>query len=142
MTDRKSKQDKVVIMFVDDDKAILSSIRRLARKIDCRQIYVESSSKALFQMEKQTVDIVVSDMRMPDMNGAELLTLLAEKYPNTIRVAFSGYSDEQSNQEIIEKMGLWGYIEKPWSNTSLLGTISELVGNSQMRKGINNADKP
>lgn len=83
------------IIFVDDDPMLLASTRRqLRRKLDgCVMEFYEKATDALASMETSPANIVLSDLRMPGMDGAELLSIIAEKYPETIRLAWTGQSE-------------------------------------------------
>lgn len=80
------------ILFVDDEPMILNSMRmRLSRRRpewDC--VYVESGADALGALQEGPVDVVVTDMRMPGMDGATLLSVVRERYPHTFRMVLSG----------------------------------------------------
>ena len=89
---------KKAILFVDDEPNILSGIKRMLRSM--RKEYdfhfAESGREALEVMDSNTIDAVVSDMRMPGMDGAELLTEVKERYPQAIRIMLTGQADEES----------------------------------------------
>ncbi|MBT3922465.1 MAG: HDOD domain-containing protein [Nitrospina sp.] len=86
------------ILFVDDDPAILQSMRRATRQMrdewDCQ--YANGGKEALELQEKETVDLIISDMRMPEMDGAELLKETRKRYPKTIRFILSGQSEDDT----------------------------------------------
>lgn len=90
--------DKKAILFVDDEPNILSGIKRMLRSM--RKEYdfhfAESGRKALELMDANSVDAVVSDMRMPGMDGAEFLTEVKERFPEAIRIMLTGQADEES----------------------------------------------
>lgn len=83
------------ILFVDDDEFILSGFRRsfYNRKNDWNIEYVDSGEKALSSLESTKYNVIVSDMRMPQMNGAELLKKVKDSYPDTIRIILSGQTE-------------------------------------------------
>ena len=89
---------KKKILFVDDDPNILDSLRRMLRALrnEYEMYFAGSGSEALKIMEGQRFDVVVSDMRMPGMDGAELLEIIKQKHPYTIRIMLSGQADEHS----------------------------------------------
>jgi HD-like signal output (HDOD) protein/CheY-like chemotaxis protein len=80
------------ILFVDDEPLVLQGLQRMLRALreDWDMLYVGSGAEALARMAEQTVDVVVSDMRMPGMNGVELLQEVARRHPGTIRMILSG----------------------------------------------------
>ena len=86
------------ILFVDDDAQVLEGLRlRLHRKRSkWRMQFVESGRKALDILEQERVDVIVSDMRMPEMDGATLLTRVRDLYPGVVRIILSGHAELSS----------------------------------------------
>lgn len=85
------------ILFVDDEAPILNGLRvrlhRLRAKWDMQ--FVESGALAIEALERGHFDVVVTDMRMPCMDGAELLQIVRDRWPDAIRVVLSGYAELQ-----------------------------------------------
>lgn len=86
------------ILFVDDEPNILSSMRRMLRGLRKTVVmdFVENGREALDIMAAEPYDVVISDMRMPGMDGAELLTLIRDRWPCTIRIMLTGQADSDS----------------------------------------------
>ena len=84
------------ILFVDDEPAILEGLRqRLYRARSTWEMgFVTSGALAIEELEREPYDVIVSDMRMPRMDGAQLLTIVSERWPQTIRIVLSGYSEQ------------------------------------------------
>src|SRR5579885_2274216 len=84
------------IIFVDDEPMVLEGLQRLLRpmRADWDMVFAGNGFSALELMAQTAFDVVVSDMRMPGMNGAELLAEVLKRYPQTIRLILSGYSDK------------------------------------------------
>ncbi|MDR4505704.1 MAG: response regulator [Candidatus Scalindua sp.] len=84
------------ILFVDDEANVLQGLKRMLRKMryEWDTEYVSSGKEALDCMAKSPFDVVVSDMRMPRMDGVELLGTVMEQYPETVRIILSGHSDK------------------------------------------------
>lgn len=101
------------ILFVDDEVNILNGLRRMlnSKKKEWSMHFVSSGQSALEFLSTQKVDIIVSDMRMPGMDGATLLGLVREKYPSITRIALSGYSDIEMISESVKVTHL--FIAKP-----------------------------
>lgn len=78
-------------------------------------------------METTPIDLVVSDMRMPEMTGAQYLEQVALKYPDTIRFILTGYADLESTVDAINKGKIFGYISKPWDNDQLKQTLEKAL---------------
>lgn len=83
------------ILFVDDETKILQGLQRMLRPMrhEWEMIFTESGEKALELLANQPFDVVVSDMRMPGMSGAQLLAEVRNHHPHVVRIILSGYSD-------------------------------------------------
>lgn len=90
--------EKKTILFVDDEPNILSGLKRMLRSMRKSMDFqfAASAQEALEVMAEKKIDVVVSDMRMPGMDGAALLATIQEKYPHTIRIMLSGQADNES----------------------------------------------
>ncbi|CAM3400415.1 response regulator [Thalassospira profundimaris] len=84
------------IIFVDDDLNVLRGLRRrmLSMRPNWKMRFYEGAEQALIGLEEQPADVVISDMRMPSMDGAEFLRIVATRWPQTSRILLSGYADE------------------------------------------------
>ena len=91
------------ILFVDDEPALLDGLRGRLRSLRSRweMVFVESGSRAITEMEHRAFDVVISDMRMPGMDGATLLKAVAERWPQTIRIVLSGYSEDHQSARLL-----------------------------------------
>lgn len=107
------QEKRLRILFVDDDGNILSGLRRslhgMAASWD--MTFCDGGEKALAALEQHFFDVVVSDMRMPGMDGADLLTRVQKQYPDTIRVILSGYADQNSVMRTVGPAHV--YLAKP-----------------------------
>jgi HD-like signal output (HDOD) protein/ActR/RegA family two-component response regulator len=93
-----TKNSKPRILFVDDEPNVLEGLRNMLRRMrnDWDVEFAESGRKALESMRHTPADIVVSDMRMPEMDGVQLLNMIKSLYPGTVRFILSGHSDRES----------------------------------------------
>ena len=113
------------ILFVDDENSILRALERTTLDLDADCHFADSGKKALEIMANTPVDVVVSDMRMPEMTGVELLSQVAELYPETIRIVLTGYLDEDSIIESVNSGRIWGFLKKPWDDQELIITLEQ-----------------
>ena len=88
--------DKGTILFVDDEENILSSLRRQFELIGFHVLTCPCPEKALKMMDEYEIDVIVSDMKMPNMDGAEFLKLAKQSWPNIGRILLTGYTDLDS----------------------------------------------
>jgi response regulator RpfG family c-di-GMP phosphodiesterase len=113
------------VLCVDDEPNILSSLRRLFRPTGYRLLTATGGEEALALMEKESVDLVISDMRMPGMNGAQLLAAVHARWPETVRILLTGFADMSSTIEAINRGQLHRYISKPWDDNEVLLVVRE-----------------
>ena len=119
--------EKIKVLFVDDEKHVLVSLRRLCRNTGWRIYTAESGAEGLAIIAEQQIDLVVSDMRMPQMNGAEFLEQVSEQSPSTIKILLTGYSEIESTIAAINKGKIFSYCTKPWDNDELREVMQRAV---------------
>lgn len=107
------------LLLVDDEANILSSLRRLFRPQGYRVLTAESGDEALELLAAEPVDLILSDMRMPGMTGAQLLATACERWPDTVRILLTGYADMSSTIEAINRGQIYRYVSKPWEDDEL-----------------------
>ncbi|PPD33569.1 MAG: hypothetical protein CTY19_07415 [Methylomonas sp.] len=114
------------ILFVDDNDNVIQGLKRQLRPFrDEWQLYFANNAEAaLAVMENQPIDLIVSDMLMPDIRGEELLLTIKQLYPATIRIIFSGYSDETTLRKALEVAHQ--YFCKPCNIETLRESISQI----------------
>ncbi|NTV52039.1 MAG: HDOD domain-containing protein [Candidatus Firestonebacteria bacterium] len=119
----ENRVDKKRILFVDDEANVLQALQRMLRTLrDEWDIETaDSGPAALARMAAASFDVIVSDMRMPGMDGAQLLAEVRQRYPQTIRIILSGQSDQES---ILRSVGpTHQYLSKPCSAEMLKSTV-------------------
>ncbi|MBI1247475.1 HDOD domain-containing protein [bacterium] len=111
------------ILFVDDEPNILSAIRRALRTFrdQWNMLFAEGAEAALAILKKRKVDAIVTDMKMPGINGAQLLNVIQERHPDVIRIILSGQSDEESLQQSVTRSHQ--FFSKPCDPTELFRTV-------------------
>lgn len=113
------------LLCVDDEQNILKSLRRLLMQ-EMVQIHTASSgAEALALMQNHVFDVIISDMRMPEMNGAEFLRQAFQLQPSCYRILMTGYADIQSTAAAVNEGRIHRYISKPWNNQELLSAIHD-----------------
>ncbi|WP_027937663.1 HDOD domain-containing protein [Anaeroarcus burkinensis] len=118
---------KASILFVDDEKPILRSLRRLFQETDYELFFVESGDAALRFLQLQRVDLIISDMRMPEMDGHQLLRRVKELYPQTMRVILSGFAEKNKIFSSLLDGAAQMYLLKPWGNEQLLSVVNNIL---------------
>lgn len=115
------------ILFVDDDPNVLAGLRNVMHRERARwdAVYVEGGERALDELGRSTFDVVVCDMRMPGMDGVELLERIRESWPETARVMLSGSADREeivrATAAVDELLG------KPCSASVLKATLERMM---------------
>ncbi|MGB0836140.1 MAG: response regulator, partial [Psychrobium sp.] len=115
------------VLFVDDEPDVLRSLSRIARKLDAEILTANGGHEALEIIEQSPVDVLVTDMRMPQMDGNELLAQVAKKAPETVRIVLTGYADMDMVLGAINSGHIWGYLQKPWDNMELIVKLKQAL---------------
>lgn len=119
-----SDRRPATILIVDDDELVLSSLRGVfTLQTDYEVAEATDPLKALEILERQPLDVVVSDFLMPQMNGIEFLKQVRRLQPEAVRLLLTGYADKENAIRAINEVGLYHYIEKPWDNQAMLNII-------------------
>ena len=113
------------VLCVDDEPNILSALKRTLRSDGLRVLTAGSGREALDIMAREPIDIVVSDMRMPSMDGAELLEQVHARWPASIRLLLTGHADTSAAVAAINRGRIFRYLTKPWDDTELRATIRQ-----------------
>ncbi|MDD3051668.1 MAG: response regulator, partial [Candidatus Cloacimonetes bacterium] len=115
------------IIFVDDEINILQGLKRMLHSYrnEWQMSFANSGQEALEMMQKEQFDIVVSDLRMPNIDGAKLLQTVSELYPRTARIVLSGHADK----EMILKVTTTAhqYLTKPCDSVAIKEVIDKIV---------------
>lgn len=111
------------VLFVDDEQSVLSAIRRMLMDEPYEQLFAASGEEALRLLNENIVHVIISDMRMPIMDGVAFLEKSRDLQPNAIRIILSGQSDMLSVMQAINRGAIWQYIAKPWNDDDMKLTI-------------------
>lgn len=125
------------ILIVDDEVQILKALVRLFMDTDYEIVTAESGAAALEILEHEQFNMIMSDMKMPYMDGYELLSKVKEFYPKTVRIILSGYSEEKVVFQALQKNIAKLYVFKPWKNDELLQIVTQLMETEEILKNTN-----
>ncbi|WP_370978437.1 HD domain-containing phosphohydrolase [Agaribacterium sp. ZY112] len=128
------------ILFVDDERAILKSLERFARSQNWDVTVKGSGAEAIASAEDTDFDLIVSDMRMPEMSGAELLQTFEKQHPRTVRILLTGFSDMDTLGSAINDSHVYNYLTKPWDETHLVSVIDEALQFRRVEKERDEAE--
>jgi two-component system, NtrC family, sensor kinase len=116
--------EMVKILFVDDEPNVLNAIKRILVDDDYEIYTAGSATEGVAIMKDNKVQVVVSDYRMPDINGIEFLREVNEHWPETVRIVLSGYADIASIVAAVNEGQIYKFIPKPWNDDELRITIA------------------
>jgi HD-like signal output (HDOD) protein len=115
------------ILFVDDEPNVLQGLQRMLRPMrqEWEMEFADSGAQALAKLSEHPFDVVVSDMRMPKMDGNQLLTEVMQKHPHMVRIILSGHSDQEV---ILKSVGIaHQYLSKPCDPDALKATVARAI---------------
>ncbi len=124
----------LTLLFVDDEPSILSALRRLFRPHGYKILTAESGAEGLETLGKEAVDLVVSDMRMPNMDGAKFLREVRARHPQIVRLLLTGYADIASTIDAINHGEIYRYISKPWDDEEIVRTIKDSLERKRLER--------
>ncbi|WP_440873961.1 response regulator [Thalassotalea sp. PLHSN55] len=122
------------ILCVDDERIILRSMQRLFHNKAYQVFVAENGQKALDILAKTPINVIISDMRMPEMDGPTLLEKAAKLYPDTYRIVLSGYADFDSTIAAVNLGKINRFINKPWNNSELVAVVEECLERITLKK--------
>jgi len=123
-----------VILCVDDEPSILSALRRLFRVHGFQVLAAESGAAGLALLDSHAVDLVISDMRMPEMDGVQFLSQVRQRKPELIRLLLTGYADIASIAGAINQGEIYRYISKPWDDQDMVAIVKDALERSALIK--------
>ena len=126
--------EPAAILFVDDEINVLKSLRRLFHNEPYTTYFASTGAEGLEILRQNVVDLVVSDMRMPEMSGAEFLSEVFMQWPETIRILLTGYADLQSTIDAVNKGRIYNYCNKPWNDEELKLLIRNALEQKRLRE--------
>ena len=121
--DQLNHDEKMRVLFVDDEENVLRALNRLFIDEPIEIHTAGSGKEGLEVLKSREIAVIVSDQRMPEMDGAQFLEKAREMSPDSVRIVLTGYADISAAIDAINKGGAYRYIAKPWNNDDLLLTV-------------------
>jgi DNA-binding NtrC family response regulator len=132
-----SNETKNVIVIVDDEEMVLTSLKSfLALETEYEVNTFLTPREALQHIAENDVDLVISDYLMPEMDGISFLAEVKKLRPEVPRIILTGYADKENAIKAINDVGLFQYIEKPWSNDDLLIILRNGIEKQRLMKKL------
>ncbi len=111
--------DQRTLLLVDDEPHICAALTRMLRPDGYRILTATSGLEGLEVLAVNTVQVIISDQRMPGMSGTEFLNTVKQLYPNTVRIILSGYTDLEVVTEAVNLGSVFKFLTKPWNDDLL-----------------------
>lgn len=111
------------ILFVDDEPGILRTLERMFRRENLELFFALGAEEALAILRSHPIDLIVSDLRMPGVDGIELMKQVQELSPDTIRVILTGYANVDTAIKAINEGHVFQFVTKPWDDEELRITV-------------------
>jgi response regulator RpfG family c-di-GMP phosphodiesterase len=119
--------DAATILCVDDEPNVLSALRRELRRTPHNVDICGSGEEALAKLRERGAAVVISDLRMPGMDGVELLSRVAREHPDVVRVLLSGNGDFGASVRAINQGRVFAFVEKPWEHNELITLVDAAI---------------
>lgn len=113
------------LLLVDDEANILTSLKRMLRNEGYQVFTAGSGQEGLEILKHESIGVIISDQRMPGMNGTEFLSQVKELYPETVRIVLSGYTELETITSAINRGAIYRFLTKPWDDAQLKAHIAE-----------------
>lgn len=122
------------LLFVDDEPSILAALRRLFRPHGYKIHVADSAAAGLALLATEVVDLVISDMRMPVMDGAQFLEQVRGRWPGVVRILLTGYADVASTIAAINRGEIYRYVAKPWNDEEIVLTVRDALERQRLEQ--------
>lgn len=119
-------EKKHSLLFVDDEEDIINALNDTFAD-DYNIFKTTNPEEALKIVQKEEIALIISDQRMPEMTGSELLSEINDMKPETIRILLTGYADINAAVDAINKGAIHKYVDKPWDDEKLMEMVASLV---------------
>ncbi|MGS5085679.1 HD domain-containing phosphohydrolase [Hydrogenophaga sp. A37] len=126
--------ESATVLTVDDEPSVLNALRRVFRAQGIATLQATSAAEGLVLLKTHRVDLVISDMRMPEMDGARFLELVRNHDESIVRILLTGYADMSSTIAAINKGAIHRYIAKPWDDQDLVLVVREALTRRDLEK--------
>lgn len=120
------------VLLIDDEPNILAALQRLLHPFGYSILEANSGAEGLSMMTQHSVDLVICDMRMPEIEGTEVLENIRLKWPDTIRILLTGYTDLQSTIAAINRGEIYRYLAKPWDDNDVILMVRDALEHKRL----------
>ncbi len=113
------------LLLLDDEENVLKALTRTLRRDNYRILTAGTASAAFELLACHKVQVIISDQRMPEMNGTEFLERVKDLHPETVRIVLSGYTDLQTVTDAVNRGAVYRFMTKPWDDDLLRENVRE-----------------
>ena len=124
------------VLFVDDEVNILKALQRLLRGEPMNVLTASRPEQAIELLEREEIEVVVSDQRMPAMSGVDMLSMIRERNPDIVRMMLTGYTEMKIAVEAINRGEIFRLITKPWNDDELKATLRQAFDHHDLKREI------
>jgi len=124
------------VLFVDDEVNILKAVQRLLRAEPWTVLTASRGAEALELLDRNPCQVVVTDQRMPEMSGVDLLSSVREREPEIVRMMLTGYTEMNVAVEAINRGEIYRLITKPWNDEELKATLRQAFDHYDLKHEI------
>lgn len=124
------------VLFVDDEVNILKALQRLLRNEPMNVLTASRPEQAIELLEREEAQVVVTDQRMPEMSGVDMLSMIRERNPNIVRMMLTGYTEMKIAVEAINRGEIFRLITKPWNDDELKATLRQAFDHHDLKREI------
>jgi len=132
--------DKYTILIVEDDPGFSSYLKRLLRRKDLNLVTANSGRLAIQCLNENTVDLVLQDIGLPDIDGYQVMDHIRRKFPETIVIVMTGEVSVESAVKALRK-GAYDYLRKPFESTELLNTVNNALDRLRLKQQHKEAEQ-
>lgn len=115
------------ILIVDDQPLVLDMLKNMLSRGPYTVLGAQSGTEALALLEQQSVDVIISDERMPGMSGSELITIVREQYPQTVRIILTGHASLETAIRAINEGEIYRFLKKPCNSQDLYEAVESAL---------------
>jgi FixJ family two-component response regulator len=132
--DSAAESSTQTLLLLDDEENILRALTRVLRRDGYQVLTAIRAQDAFALLAKHEVQVILSDQRMPEMNGTAFFSRVKDLYPDTIRIVLSGYTDLTSVTEAINQGAIYKFLTKPWDDAQLRTTVAQAFQHHELAK--------
>lgn len=125
---------KFSVLIVDDEDDVRNALGRSLRREGYELHFAASGTQALEVLQKVRVDLVVTDHRMPDMTGLELVKTIKATHPDVMRIILTGYADFDTIKAAVNEAEIYRFLTKPWDDDDLRLTIRTALERRELER--------